>query len=209
MQMALRVFPGLLYGAGHAYGNPLTGSGTTDSVTKMKREELVKFHQTWYRPNNATLVVVGDTTLGEIKPKLEKLFASWKTGQIPKKNVGTVSLASKSTVYLMDKPGALQSVLIAGIVAPGRGSKDEIPIQTMNTILGGMFMSRLNMNLREDKHWSYGARSRLNNERKTNSPVHARIDRLFLAGPRAFYRVVALPGSVAGIRSGVASSCGK
>ncbi len=161
VQMALRVFPGLLYGAGHAYGNPLTGSGTTDSVTKMKREELVKFHQTWYHPNNATLVVVGDTTLGEIKPKLEKLFASWKTGQIPKKNVGTVSLASKSTVYLMDKPGALQSVIIAGVVAPPTANPKEIAIEAMNDGLGGMFGSRLNMNLREDKHWSYGARSLL------------------------------------------------
>ena len=161
VQMALRVFPGLLYGAGHAYGNPLTGSGTTDSVTKMKREELVKFHQTWYRPNNATLVVVGDTTLGEIKPKLEKLFASWKTGQIPKKNVGTVSLASKSTVYLMDKPGALQSVIIAGVIAPPTANPKEIAIEAMNDGLGGMFGSRLNMNLREDKHWSYGARSLL------------------------------------------------
>ena len=161
VQMALRVFPGLLYGAGHAYGNPLTGSGTTDSVTKMKREELVKFHQTWYRPNNATLVVVGDTTLGEIKPKLEKLFASWKTGQIPKKNVGTVSLASKSTVYLMDKPGALQSVIIAGVIAPPTANSKEIAIEAMNDGLGGMFGSRLNMNLREDKHWSYGARSLL------------------------------------------------
>ncbi len=161
VQMALRVFPGLLYGAGHAYGNPLTGSGTTDSVTKMKREELVKFHQTWYRPNNATLVVVGDTTLGEIKPKLEKLFANWKTGQIPKKNVGTVSLASKSTVYLMDKPGALQSVIIAGVIAPPTANPKEIAIEAMNDGLGGMFGSRLNMNLREDKHWSYGARSLL------------------------------------------------
>ena len=161
VQMALRVFPGLLYGAGHAYGNPLTGSGTTDSVTKMKREELVKFHQTWYHPNNATLVVVGDTTLGEIKPKLEKLFASWKTGQIPKKNVGTVSLASKSTVYLMDKPGALQSVIIAGVIAPPTANPKEIAIEAMNDGLGGMFGSRLNMNLREDKHWSYGARSLL------------------------------------------------
>jgi zinc protease len=161
VQMALRVFPGLLYGAGHAYGNPLTGSGTTDSVTKMRREELVKFHQTWYRPNNATLVVVGDTTVGEIKPKLEKLFASWKTGQIPKKNVGTVSLASKSTVYLMDKPGALQSVIIAGVIAPPTANPKEIAIEAMNDGLGGMFGSRLNMNLREDKHWSYGARSLL------------------------------------------------
>jgi zinc protease len=159
VQMALRVFPGLLYGAGHAYGNPLTGSGTKESVTKMTREDLVKFHQAWYHPNNATLVVVGDTTLDELKPKLEKLFANWKAGQIPKKNVGSVSLAAKSAVYLMDKPGALQSVIIAGSIAPPTANPKEIAIEAMNDGLGGMFGSRLNMNLREDKHWSYGARS--------------------------------------------------
>lgn len=158
-QMALRVFPGLLYGAGHAYGNPLTGSGTKESVTKMTREDLAKFHQTWYHPNNATLVIVGDTTLGEMKPKLEKLFANWKAGQIPKKNIASVPLAVKSTVYLMDKPGALQSVIIAGSIAPPKANPKEIAMEAMNDEFGGMFGSRLNMNLREDKHWSYGARS--------------------------------------------------
>lgn len=158
-QMALRVFPGLLYGAGHAYGNPLTGSGTKESVTKMTREDLAKFHQTWYHPNNATLVIVGDTTLGEMKPKLEKLFANWKAGQIPKKNIASVPLAVKSTVYLMDKPGALQSVIIAGSIAPPKANPKEIAMEAMNDEFGGMFGSRLNLNLREDKHWSYGARS--------------------------------------------------
>jgi zinc protease len=159
--MALRVLPGLLYGTGHAYGNPGTGSGTTVSVSKMTREDLAKFHQTWYHPNNATLVIVGDTTLAEVKPKLEKLFANWKTGQIPKKNIASVPLAAKSTVYLMDKPGALQSVIITGSVAPPKANPKEIAIEAMNDDLGGMFGSRLNMNLREDKHWSYGARSLL------------------------------------------------
>ena len=159
--MALRVLPSLLYGAGHAYGNPLTGSGTTDSVGKMTREDLVKFHQTWYHPNNATLVIAGDTTLAEIKPKLEKLFASWKAGQIPKKNIASVSLAQKSSVYLIDKPGAIQSIIITGSVAPPRSNPQEIPIEAMNDALGGTFSSRLNLNLREDKHWSYGARTLL------------------------------------------------
>jgi zinc protease len=159
VQMALRVLPGLLYGPGHAYGNPLTGSGTTDSVTKMTREDLAKFHQTWYHPNDSTLVIVGDTTLDEMKPKLEKLFASWKAGQIPKKNIANVPLPQKSTVYLMDKPGALQSVIITGIVAPPRVNPKEIAMEAMNDDFGGMFASRLNLDLREDKHWSYGARS--------------------------------------------------
>jgi zinc protease len=161
VQMALRVLPALVYGTGHAYGNPLTGSGTTESVIKMTREDLVKFHQAWYHPNNATLVIVGDTTLSEVKPKLEKLFANWKAGQIPKKNIGSVPLTAKSTVYLMDKPGALQSVIIAGSVAPPKANPKEIAMEAMNDDLGGMFGSRLNMNLREDKHWSYGARTLL------------------------------------------------
>ncbi len=161
VQMALRVFPGLLYGKDHAYGNPLTGSGNIDSVSKMTRENLIKFHDVWFRPNNATLIVVGDTTLAEVRPKLEKLFATWKPADVPKKNVGQVDLPAKSTVYLMDKPGALQSVIIAGLVAAPPSAPDEIAINAMNDALGGMFGARLNMNLREDKHWSYGAQSLL------------------------------------------------
>jgi zinc protease len=161
VQMALRVFPGLLYGPGHAYGNPLTGSGTKTSVSKLTREDLVKFHQTWFRPNNATLIVAGDTTLAELAPKLEKLFAGWKQGQVPKKNIKSVPLTAKSVVYLMDKPGALQSVIIAGQIAPATANPKEIAIEAMNDGFGGMFSSRLNGNLREDKHWSYGARSLL------------------------------------------------
>jgi zinc protease len=161
VQMALRVFPGLLYGKDHAYGNTLTGSGTIDSLSKMTREDIIKFHDAWFRPNNATLIVVGDTTLAEVKPKLEKLFAGWKPGEVPKKNVGRVELPSKSTVYILDKPGALQSVIVAGIVAAPPSAPDEIAINAMNDALGGTFGARLNMNLREDKHWSYGAQSRL------------------------------------------------
>jgi zinc protease len=159
VQMALRVFPGLLYGPGHAYGNPLTGSGTSASVEKMTRDDLIKFHQLWFRPNSATLVVVGDTTLSEVTPKLQRLFVGWKPGEVPKKNISTVQFAPKPVVYLIDKPGALQSVIIAGHVAPPMANPKEIAIEAMNDGLGGMFGSRLNMNLREDKHWSYGARS--------------------------------------------------
>jgi zinc protease len=159
VQMALRVFPGLLYGPGHAYGNPLTGSGTAESVTKMTREDLVKFHQVWFRPNNATLIVVGDATLAEITPKLEKLFAGWKSAKVPVKNISTVQLGAKPQVFLIDKPGAQQSVIMAGHIAPPKANPKEIAIEAMNDELGGTFGARLNMNLREDKHWSYGARS--------------------------------------------------
>jgi zinc protease len=159
--MALRVFPEILYGRDHAYGNPLTGSGTAAGVQKLTRQNLVKFHQTWYRPNNTTLVVTGDTTLSELTPSLEKLFAGWSAGQVPVKNVSSVKLAARPVVYLVDKPGAEQSVILAGSVAAPPGTPEEIAIQAMNDDLGGTFSSRLNMNLREDKHWAYGAGSLL------------------------------------------------
>ena len=157
--MALRVFPRLLYGPGHAYGTSLTGSGTAASVQKITRDDLVKFHQTWYRPNNSTLVVVGDTTLAEMTPKLEKLFAGWKPGEVPVKNVTAVQLAPKPVVYLVDKPGASQSLILAGHVGVPPNTPQEIAIQAMNDDIGGTFSSRLNMDLREDKHWAYGASS--------------------------------------------------
>jgi len=159
VQMALRVFPALLYGPQHAYGNPLTGSGTSATVAKMTREDLAKFHDVWIRPNDSTLIVIGDTTLAEMTPKLEKLFAGWKPGRVPAKNIGTVQQAPKSVVYLVDKPGALQSIIIAGHIAPPTNNPKEIAIQAMNDGLGGNFAGRLNMNLREDKHWAYGAQS--------------------------------------------------
>jgi zinc protease len=157
--MALRVFPGLVYGPTNAYGSPFTGSGTAASVQKITRDDLVKFHKEWFQPDNATLIVVGDTTLAEITPKLEKLFASWKSAQAPRKDVAAVQLPSKPVVYLLDKPNAEQSVIIAANITVPPNTPDELAIQAMNDVLGGTFSSRLNMNLREDKHWSYGASS--------------------------------------------------
>jgi zinc protease len=155
--MGLRVLPALLYGKGHSYGNPLTGSGTEESVARLTREDLARFHQTWFRPNNSTLVVAGDTTLAEITPKLEKLFADWPKKPVPAKNISRVQFPAKPVVYIMDRPGALQSDILVGQVAPPHSSPEQIAIETMNSIFGGDFGARLNMNLREDKHWSYGA----------------------------------------------------
>jgi zinc protease len=157
LQMGLRVLPRLIYGPGHAYGNPLTGSGTEQSVQRLTREELAKVHATWFKPNNATLIVVGDATLAELVPKLERLFAGWRRGDVPKKNLATVPPRARPAVYILDRPGAEQSVILAGHIAPPKANPQEIAIETMNTILGGQFTSRVNMNLREGKHWSYGA----------------------------------------------------
>ncbi|HMA55100.1 MAG TPA: pitrilysin family protein [Acidobacteriota bacterium] len=157
--MALRVLPKLIYGPGHPYASPFTGSGTEASVAQLTRNDLVKFHKTWFKPGNATLVVVGDTTLAEIRPKIEAAFKSWPAGAVPAKEIKPVALQAKPRVFIIDKPGAPQSMVIAGEPAPPSSDPDAIAIETMNDILGGDFVSRINMNIRENKHWSYGAQS--------------------------------------------------
>ncbi len=159
--MALRVVPALLYGKGHPYAVPFTGTGTEASVSKMTRDDLAKFHDTWFKPNNATLLIVGDTTLAEIKPELERLLASWKPGEVPKKSTPQVAEPAKDVVYLVDRPGSGQSVIFGAQLAPPRNDPDEISLRLVNDIFGGNFSSRINMNLREDKHWSYGVFSAL------------------------------------------------
>jgi zinc protease len=154
--MALRVIPQLLYGKGHPYGVPFTGTGTEASLEKITREDLVKWHETWFKPNNAILLIVGDTTLKEITPQLEKIFAAWKPGEVPKKNIAPVEAAPRTEVYLIDRPGSGQSIIFGSLLAPPRNDPDSIPIQIVNNVFGGTFSARINMNLREDKHWSYG-----------------------------------------------------
>jgi zinc protease len=146
-----------VYGAGHAYAVPFTGSGYRSSVEKTGRDDVVRWHSTWFKPGNATLIVVGDTTLAEIRPKLEAALAGWAGGAVPKKNVAPVEPKASNVIYLYDRPGALQSTILCGHAAPPRANPQEIAQKVMNTVLGGQFVSRVNMNLREDKHWSYGA----------------------------------------------------
>jgi zinc protease len=157
--IALRLFPQLIYGQDHAYSIPFTGSGTLDSVRAMTRDDLLTFHDTWIRPNNATLIVVGDTTMAEIEPLIEEYFDHWEAVDVPQKNVGSNDLREKSTVHVVDRPGSEQAVIIAGHVVPPYGNPDKLALAAANDVLGGSFTARLNMNLREDKHWSYGARS--------------------------------------------------
>ena len=158
VSLALRMLPPLLYGEGHAYAIPLTGSGTESSIASIASTDLQQFHQRWVRPDNATLIVIGDTTLAELTPKLEKAFSSWKAvGDKPQKNLATVAHQKTARVFLIDKPEAIQSVIIAGQLMPEFSDDSAAVMYAMNDILGGAFTSRLNMNLREDKAWSYGA----------------------------------------------------
>ncbi len=154
-----RVLPILLYGKNSAYGTTWRGNGDKESIDKITRDDLVKFHNSWFKPNNATLIIAGDASLDELKPKLEKLFNGWKTGNIPEKKMGNVQNADKPVIYLINVPDAPQSVIFAADIVPPKSEMNDIAAETLNNILGGMFTSRLNMNLREDKHWSYGAHS--------------------------------------------------
>ena len=156
--LALRNLPPLLYGKDHAYGIPFTGSGTEASIQSLTRADLVKFYQTWIRPDNATLYVVGDVEMNEILSLLNKSFGQWKNPgtEIPKKNIAEINTAHPQLI-IIDKPNAPQSLILGGQLAPPTGVKNNLEIVSMNEILGGSFSARVNMNLREDKHWAYGA----------------------------------------------------
>ena len=155
-QMALRVLPPLMYPEGHPYSKPATGTGTEASVASMTVADVARFHSTWFKPNNATLLVVGDTTLEEMRPRIEALFAGWKPGSVPSKALPAPPPRTSRTVYLVDRPGALQSVIVGAELVPPRGGPDDIATIVLNDAFAGSFSSRVNMNLREDKHWTYG-----------------------------------------------------
>jgi zinc protease len=119
----------------------------------------VAFHGDWIRPDNATLFVVGDTTLEEILPVLERTLGSWQAPrqEIPAKPLGEVPLPQASRLYVIDKPQAPQSLILAAHLAPPTGVDNNIAIGLMNDVIGGEYLARVNQNLRVDKHWSYGA----------------------------------------------------
>ncbi|MCD7099887.1 pitrilysin family protein [Stenotrophomonas sp. MMGLT7] len=159
--VAMRILPPLLYGEGHPYAIPFTGSGTEAGIAALTRDDLVGFQRDWIRPENATLIVVGDTTLKQIVPQLERHFGDWKgEGAAPAAKVpAEVARPKQPRVYLIDQPGAVQANLFAGQVVPSTTDAGATGFDIANGVLGGDFTSRLNMNLREEKHWSYGARS--------------------------------------------------
>jgi zinc protease len=158
-----RIMPKLIYGEGHAYANPASGTGTEDAVKSFSGAELGAFYKKWVRPDNSVLLVVGDTTLAQIQPMLEQHFGKWRAPAEakPTKNLASVPLAAKPRVFLINRPGAEQSQIVAATVGPTRADPDHIRFVVLDTLMGGNFTSRLNMNLREDKHWSYGAGTRL------------------------------------------------
>ena len=163
--MVQRVLPRLLYGEGHPYAAPSSGTGTVAAVEKLTKDDVAKFHATWFRPGSATLVVAGDVTVEELLPLATSAFGAWEAGAAPEKKLPEPPAAGKSHIWLLDRPGAPQSLVAGWQLVPPRGGPEEMPLEVVNTVLGGNFVSRLNMNLREDKHWSYGARSEVRDTR--------------------------------------------
>lgn len=162
--IAIRTLPPLLYGKGHPYGGPQTGSGYPETVATITKADVSAFHQGWVHPSKAEIFVVGDTSLKEIKPLLEKRFGNWKPAgaAAPAKNFTAAIPAAQSKILLVDRPNSPQSLVMAGKVLEAKGSDDLLTLRAANEIFGGDFLSRINMDLRETKGWSYGVRSQVN-----------------------------------------------
>jgi zinc protease len=162
--MVMRVMPALLYGENHPYGMPMSGSGEEDAVRAMTLEDVKGFYKRWLMPNNCTIVVTGDISLEDLTAKLEKRFGTWAKGSPIKKVIPEVKTANNSNkIFLIDRPESQQSMIVAGYLTKPYGQVDEAALEQVNNVLGGDFTSRINMNLREDKHWAYGAGATVQN----------------------------------------------
>ena len=156
-----RLMPGLLFGQGTSYGHPV--SGTETSVKAFQRDALVSQLHQCYRPENATLIVVGDIGLAEVMDLGETAFGEWKAPrQEIRLSTAIPEVIEQPTIYLVDKPGAAQSVIRAGHLTVPRKHPDYLGLSLLNYTLGGQFSARLNQNLREGKGYTYGFRSWIN-----------------------------------------------
>jgi zinc protease len=151
------VFPRLLYGQGHPYGRP--EEGTPKSVQDVTRDDIVAFHKRLFVPNNAALIIAGDTTPDAIIPVLEAALKGWAPGEPVSLALPEHPKGKPLAIYLVDKPEAAQSDITVGEVGVPRKSPDYFAISVLNGLLGGSFTSRINMNLRENKGYTYGART--------------------------------------------------
>jgi zinc protease len=155
--IARRVLPRSLYGA-HPYGRPFSGMGEQAALRQLSREDLVGFQQTWLRPDNAHIFVVGDVPLAQIVPLLEARFGNWRAPAPPKgvKTFTTATPTASPRILLVDRPQSPQSFILAGSVLPLRGTDNVLHLQAANEVLGGDFLARINQDLRETRGWSYG-----------------------------------------------------
>lgn len=156
-------YPAIVYGSSHPYGARLLG--TEESVTGLSVPDLQSYYASNFRPNNSTLIVVGDVTPAQIEQKVNQYFGGWSRGDVTPVTYSDPPKAGATTIYLIDKPGAAQSSFRIATVGVPRSTKDYFALTVMNTILGGSFTSRLNNNLRETKGYTYGARSQFDMRR--------------------------------------------
>lgn len=155
--IASRVFSRVLYGSAHPYGQ----YATEETVKAVTREDIVAFHREYFKPGRAIVTVVGDIDMAAAKAAVEKALGAWTGGgQKPPFDYPPLPERRATTIYLVDKAGAAQSVVDIGLPGPPRSTSDYMPLQVMNFILGGHFQSRLNANIREEKGYSYGVSSR-------------------------------------------------
>jgi zinc protease len=156
--LANTAFARLVFGVKHRYGTPTAGNEASNG--EMTAADLRAFYASFYQPQNAHLIVVGDVMADTLLPKLEKALGGWKNAAAPAKAVVPAAAQHGARqIYLVDKPGAAQSEIRIGWVGVPRSTPDFYPLDVMNTVLGGSFSSRLNMNLRETHGYSYGAGS--------------------------------------------------
>jgi zinc protease len=152
--LAARVFNNAVYGDKHPYG--FIELGTTESLKAITRDDMVNFWKAGYVPSNAALVVAGDITEKELRDLAQKYFGGW-TGSAPSLKRPEVEAAGARRIVVVDKPGAPQTALRIGHVGVARSNPDYVPLEVMNLGLGGLFSSRINMNLREKNGYTYGA----------------------------------------------------
>jgi zinc protease len=151
-------FSRILYGKAHRYGTPQFG--TAETIKTFTTDDLRAFYRSAFRPENATLLAVGDVTADKVMPLFEKNFGAWKaSGAAAAEKLPAVEQPAARQIYLIDKAGSPQSQIRIGWIGVPRSTPDFFPIQVLNTILGGSFSSRLNMNLREQHGYTYGASS--------------------------------------------------
>jgi zinc protease len=161
--IANQAFPAILYGTAHPYGAPLIG--TESSVNALTTADLQAYYQANFKPNNSTLIIVGDVNPSQIEQKINALFGSWQRGDVQQPTYSEPPKATTTTIYLVDKPGAAQSSFRIGAIGVPRSTQDYFALTVMNTILGGSFSSRLMQNLREARGYTYGAGSRFDMRR--------------------------------------------
>ncbi|MCS5666647.1 MAG: insulinase family protein, partial [Dehalococcoidia bacterium] len=156
--VAEQLMAGLVFQRDSGYGHPL--SGTESSIGALTRDDMVGQFGRDYGPENANLIVVGDISIGEVAKRAESVFGSWRGGS-PSVNVQATIAPSNgtATVYLVDRPGAPQSVIRAMHTTIPRLHPDYLGLTLMNYAFGGQFSARLNQNLRQDKGYSYGYQS--------------------------------------------------